>query len=584
MVYIAGADAGQLWPISTNMASVGQTILVGNQPSAVGVSLDGTRVYVATRGDHSVAIVDPSRRQITSRVEVGKDPVAIAVTHGQPAPDSTPVPTSVPVAHPTATPTIVPTPTPLPEGVLPPEHLPNAVVSEPFVPAAAYPVTFAFAPDGTLFYNELHTGNIRVVKNGHVLPDAFYNFKVSGQPEAGLIGLTLDPDFTTNHYLYVFYTSVPNGQDNGGPNGPNEVVRLTDVADKGTDLTYILRDLPSAPIHNSGTLRFGPDRKLYVSLGDNDQGSNAQDLGTLAGKILRVNADGSIPDDNPFVGQEGKQAAIWAYGVRNMFSFDFDPLSHSLLAIENGPGDNDELDLVTKAANFGWPPSGYKYKNGVTDPIAVMNPPIGPTGMTFYTGNQVPEWKNDWFYCNYHQGQLRRVRLAPESRDRIVFEEIVKNGCSLNVATGPDGALYYSNPKGIFRLHGPDATNLLPAVTEAAAPAATPEPSPESTETLPAGTRAEDRDIGVTLTEWKVQPSRTRVPTGQLRFLAENTGATAHALRIVGNGIDVSTDSFESGQSGTINVVLPPGDYRLICPIPGHEQQGMSALLTVVGE
>jgi plastocyanin len=204
--------------------------------------------------------------------------------------------------------------------------------------------------------------------------------------------------------------------------------------------------------------------------------------------------------------------------------------------------------------------------------------------MTFYTGNQVPEWKNDWFYCNYHQGQLRRVRLAPESRDRIVFEEIVKNGCSLNVATGPDGALYYSNPKGIFRLHGPDATNLLPAVTEAAALAATPEPSPESTETLPAGTRAEDRDIGVTLTEWKVQPSRTRVPTGQLRFLAENTGATAHALRIVGNGIDVSTDSFESGQSGTINVVLPPGDYRLICPIPGHEQQGMSALLTVVGE
>jgi YVTN family beta-propeller protein len=181
-VYIAGADAGQLWPISTNMTSVGQTILVGNQPSAVGVSLDGTRVYVATRGDHSVAIVDPSRRQITSRVEVGKDPVAIAVTHGQPAPDSTPVPTSVPMAHPTATPTIVPTPTPLPEGVLPPEHLPNAVLSEPFVPAAAYPVTIAFAPDGTLFYNELHTGNIRVVKNGHVFPDAFYNFKVSGQP------------------------------------------------------------------------------------------------------------------------------------------------------------------------------------------------------------------------------------------------------------------------------------------------------------------------------------------------------------------------------------------------------------------
>jgi glucose/arabinose dehydrogenase len=268
------------------------------------VSLDGARVYVTTRGDHSLVSLDPIRRQITSRLEVGKDPVAIAVTHARPAPDSTPAPTSLPAAHPTATPTIVPAPTPLPDGVLPPEHLPNGVVSEPFVPGAAYPVTFAFAPDGTLFYNELHTGNIRVVKNGELLADAFYNFKVSGQPEAGLIGLTLDPDFAKNHYVYVFYTSVPEGQENGGPNGPNELVRLTDVADKGTDLTSILRDLPSAPIHNSGTLRFGPEGKLYVSLGDNDQGSNAQDLGTLAGKILRVNPDGSIPGDNPFVGQE----------------------------------------------------------------------------------------------------------------------------------------------------------------------------------------------------------------------------------------------------------------------------------------
>jgi glucose/arabinose dehydrogenase len=580
-LYIAGADDGQVWPVSPELASVGQPIVVGNQPSAVGVGLDGLRLYVATRGDQSLATVSLANRQIISRIEVGNDPVAIAVTHGPPAPETTQVPTTIPAAHATATPTIIPAATPLPQGVLPPEHLPTGVVSEPFVPAADYPVTFAFAPDGTLFYNELHTGNIRVVKNGTLLVDAFYNFKVSGQPEAGLIGLTLDPDFPENHYVYVFYTSVPEGQDNGGPNGPNEVVRLTDVGDKGAELTYILRDLPSAPIHNSGTLRFGPDGKLYVSLGDNDQGSNAQDLGTLAGKILRVNSDGSIPDDNPFVGQQGKQPAIWAYGVRNMFSFDFDPVSHQLLAAENGPGDNDELDVVAKSSNFGWPPSGYKYKPGVADPIAVMNPPIGPTGVGFYASDQIPEWQNDMFYCNYHQGQLRRVRLAPESRDRVVFEEIVKNGCSLDVATGPDGALYYSSPKGIFRLHGPAATNLLPAVsTTAAAPAATPQP----TEALPSGTRPEDRDIGVSLTEWKVQSSRTTVPTGQLRFLAENTGNTAHALRVVGNGLDVSTDNVAPGESGTINVVLPPGEYRLVCPIPGHEQQGMAATLNVVGQ
>src|SRR5207248_5092029 len=143
-----------------------------------------------------------------------------------------------------------------------------------------WPVSIAFAPDGTLFYNELHTGKIRVVRNGTLLSDPFYEFKVSGEPEAGLIGLVLDPDFQTNHYVYVFYTSVPDDQDTGGPNGPNEVVRLTDVSDKGTQLTTILRHLPSGPIHNSGTLRFGPDGKLYVSLGDNDHGANAQDLTT----------------------------------------------------------------------------------------------------------------------------------------------------------------------------------------------------------------------------------------------------------------------------------------------------------------
>jgi YVTN family beta-propeller protein len=165
------------------------------------VSLGGSRVYVAIRGEGSLVVMDPRTGQVTSCIEVGQDPVAIAITitHGRPVPDSTPAPTSVPAAHPTAPPRIVPKARPLPEGVLPPEHMPTGALSGPFVPSAAYPVTFAFAPDGTLFYNELHSGNVRIVKNGQVLPEAFYNFKVSGQPEAGLIGLTLDPDFSTNH-------------------------------------------------------------------------------------------------------------------------------------------------------------------------------------------------------------------------------------------------------------------------------------------------------------------------------------------------------------------------------------------------
>jgi glucose/arabinose dehydrogenase len=200
-----------------------------------------------------------------------------------------------------------------------------------------------------------------------------------------------------------------------------------------------------------------------VSLGDEDKGTYAQDLGSLAGKILRVNSDGTIPDDNPFVGQTGKQGAIWAYGLHDAYSFAFQPVGHELLAVENGRTKNDELDVIVKAGNYGCPPTGYTYKAGIVDPIAVMNPPIGPSGSTFYTSAQMPEWTNDWFYCNSVQGQLRRVRLAPGSFDRVVFEEVVKQGCSYDVVTGPDGALYYSDAKGIYRIRVSDA-EALPAV------------------------------------------------------------------------------------------------------------------------
>jgi glucose/arabinose dehydrogenase len=326
----------------------------------------------------------------------------------------------------------------------------------------------AFAPDGRLFYNELQTGRIRVVQNGLLLPDPFYQFLVADQPEAGLIGLTLDPDFQHNHYVYAYFTSVAvDAKPAGGQSGPNEVVRLTDVDSKGIEPTSVLQDLPSGDIHNSGALRFGPDGKLYVALGDNDRGTNAQDLSTLAGKILRVNSDGTIPEDNPFVGQPGKQGAIWAYGLRNAYSFAFHPVGHQLLAVEDGPSSGDEVDLILRGANYGWPAStGYKFKPGVTDPIAVMNPSIGPTGSTFYTGDQLADWKNDLFYCNQRQEQLRRVRLAPGSFDRVVFEEVVKQGCSYDVVTGPDGALYYSDAKGIYRIHRTGA-DALPAVSVA---------------------------------------------------------------------------------------------------------------------
>jgi YVTN family beta-propeller protein len=581
-IYVAGAAAGELWAISPSDGKVTSRIPVGHEPAGVALGSDGSRLYVANRGDDTLSIVDLATYQVVDTIAAGPDPGALVVVE-HPTPGALAAANlapAVPLPPAPLAPLETPTPAGAPaafEAAAPQEHLLPGVISEPFVPGAEFPVSMVFTPDGRTFYSEYRTGRIRVVDKGKLLPTPFYQFGVSDQPEAGLLGLTLDPAFEKNHYVYVFYTEVAGGgPQSGGPNGPNQLVRLTDANSRGTALTSILKDIPSGPIHNAGTLHFGPDGKLFVSVGDNQAGSSAQDLTTLAGKILRINPDGSIPPDNPFVGQPGKLGQIWAYGLRNPYGFDFHPITHQIFATENGPGDNDELNVIVPGGNYGWPPSGFQYRPDMVDPIAVFNPTIGPTGLTFNTGNQFPGWKNDLFYCNYHQGQLRRIRLAPGSYDRVVSEEIVKVGCTTGVWLGSDGALYYGDVHAINRIRQSSMPGL-PAVTTSEAPLG-PTPTP-----LPAGTREQDRDVDVSLREWSVGPSRGRVPAGTIRLNAENVGATVHSLRVVGPGVDVTTEQFGPGQSRSLELELAPGDYRLTCPIGGHTELGMVADFTVVG-
>jgi YVTN family beta-propeller protein len=465
-IFIAGGDAsGEVWVVEPNATDIRSRTPIGGRPIGLAISSDGKSMYIADSSSSALTVVSADTIQVTRTIQLPSEPLGVVDAHHQTAGQQlTADPTAAAGATVLPTPKLVPTPAPLPEGAHEPDHLPADAIAEPFVSGAEDPVALAFAPDGRLFYNELRTGKMRVVQNGVLLPDPFYQFLVTDQPGGGLIGLTLDPDFQDNHYVYAFFTSVPvNGKNGAGASGPNEVLRLTDVNNKGTNLTPVLRDLPSGNIHNSGTLRFGPDHMLYVSLGDDDKGTYAQDLNTLPGKILRVNPDGSVPEDNPFVGDPGKQGAVWAYGLHNANSFAFHPVGHQLLAVENGRGGSDALELIVRGANYGWAAAGSQEKAGMNDAIAVINPPIRPTGSTFYTGDQMSEWKHDWFYCNADQAQLRRVRLSPGSFDRVVFEEVVKQGCGYDVVTGPDGALYYSDTKGIYRIRRPGA-DVLPAV------------------------------------------------------------------------------------------------------------------------
>jgi glucose/arabinose dehydrogenase len=321
-------------------------------------------------------------------------------------------------------------------------------MAEVFVANADAPVSLAFAPDGRLFYNELRSGRVRIVENGQLQDEPFASVDVvnlSGYSEHGLLGLALDPDFASNHYVYVFYGEP----DNDGAPLRQRLVRFTDVNGVGQDMTVILDDLPISKgcCHNGGRIAFGPDGKLYVSIGDTTESSLSQNPDSLAGKILRVNPDGSIPDDNPFPG-----SPVYALGIRNSFGLAFHPVTGALFIDETGPAGFDELDIIRPGGNYGWPEAkGIAGLSQYIDPIWAAGPvSVTPTGMTFYTGDALPIPRNDLLRCTYNAGKLEHVKMAP-SFDHIDGIEDAGLSCSLDVKVGPDGAVYFSTMATIYR-------------------------------------------------------------------------------------------------------------------------------------
>ena len=186
----------------------------------------------------------------------------------------------------------------------------------------ANPTAMAFAPDGRIFVCQ-QGGQLRVIDGGVLQPTPFTTVTVSASGERGLLGVAFDPDFdtATEKYVYIYYTATT-------PAVHNRVSRFTangNVAVPGSEVILLeLNNLTSATNHNGGAMHFGPDGKLYIAVGDNANGNNSQTLGNLLGKMLRINRDGSIPSDNPFPLAPGVNAAIWAIGLRNPFTFSFE--------------------------------------------------------------------------------------------------------------------------------------------------------------------------------------------------------------------------------------------------------------------
>ncbi len=327
----------------------------------------------------------------------------------------------------------------------------------------ANPTAMAFAPDGRIFVAE-QAGKLRVVKNNVLLPTSFVQLTVSSVGERGLIGIALDPAFTTNHYIYLYY-SVP------GTPVHNRISRFTangDVAQVGSESIVLELDpLSTATNHNGGAMQFGKDGKLYVAIGENATAANAQNLNTYHGKLLRINKDGSVPQGNPFPTGSEQQKRVWAYGLRNPYTFSVHPESGRILVNDVGQSLWEEInDATIGGKNFGWPTTEGNFSQttypNFTNPVYAYPQGAGDgkgcaiTGGTFFypeATNYPSTYLGRYFFHDLCNSWINNLDLTGSLAVRSSFATGIQ-GASLALTVGTDGNLYYlsRNAQALYRI------------------------------------------------------------------------------------------------------------------------------------
>ena len=336
---------------------------------------------------------------------------------------------------------------------------------------ADHAIAMAFAPDGRLFYAEQFTGNIRVITaEGELLEVPFAQMELALYVEWGLTGLALDPDFETNHYVYAFLTEPIDPET---PIGRPLVVRFTDQNNRGTNRRVIIDDLPetlpAAPGFNAnGSLHFGPDGFLYLSLGDYDTPSLVRNMSNPIGKMLRVNKeDGSPAEDNPFVDDPVVDQRIFAHGFREPFDFAFHPETGQVYGSDNTTVSCEALNPITEAGDYGWPDVGkFPYSDcqageGTKGIHLFARDDMEPgnflsfvvvSGLEFASGDIYPLWGETLLVCESETNLMRRLVLSGANFDQVAEDDVLLNDCDGDIATSPDGIVYYSNKTEIRRL------------------------------------------------------------------------------------------------------------------------------------
>lgn len=312
--------------------------------------------------------------------------------------------------------------------------------------AECWPTTFAFTPDGKIFYVERFTGQIRIHSPATGSDRAWRTVGgIATSGEQGLLGIALDPRWPRYRWVYVYYTKADPLQ--------NRIVRFRRSRDGSFDAER-LTSIPAAGNHNGGVIGFGPDGMLYAVTGDAGDPARAQDTGGKAGKVLRMTKRGRVPSDNPFSG-----SLAFSYGHRNSFGFAFDPRTGRLWQTENGPECDDEVNLARSGRNYGWGPASDCPGTTESGPDPVpprvsYTPVIVPTGAAFCQGCRLGSGTGGSLLMgDFRAGAIRRLTLTSDRNDVASQDVIFDNpGGVLGMAADPDGRVYFSDQNGIYRL------------------------------------------------------------------------------------------------------------------------------------
>jgi glucose/arabinose dehydrogenase len=315
------------------------------------------------------------------------------------------------------------------------------------------PWGLAFLPNGDLLVTD-KSGEIRTIRDGKLLPE-----KVGGVPsvftrgQGGLFDLELHPDYEENGWLYISYAAVPEKKGESG--GMTYIMRAKLRNNQLADQQIIFKGEPftTSGVHFGGRLEFDKDGYLFFSIGERGEMKKAQQLSTYNGKVYRIKDDGSIPDDNPFVNTPGAVKAAYTYGNRNPQGLALNPETGEIWETEHGPMGGDELNIIGKGKNYGWPEITYginydgniiskdSVKAGMEQPVIFWRPSIATSNLVFVTSDKYPSWKGNILVCGLRFQLIERLEI---NDNKVVHQErLLKNiGRVRTVAEGRDGYLY----------------------------------------------------------------------------------------------------------------------------------------------